>query len=536
MNPPNAQPHSTPTATSVPVEAAPFDARAYLAVVWRHKVAFVLCIVLIPLATYLLTIREAKQYSSSATLQVQTQNADTTLFSIDAIPSPASLLAVARLLQTAPVRDLAAKELTKATGRPASDLAGISVDTDEQSGFVTLSAQATDPQVAADSANAYANSVVRARADDARRQIDTAVAQLRLNLEQLDPDDKVGRSQLSSQLNKLRALRASQGNNARVVDPAVAVLEPISPHPERNTALALIVSLFIASGVVTLLERANRRIRDVTELEQITGVPLLAAVPDSAFTGVAAISPTTREAFLMLRTSLTYFNLDRTLRRVLITSPSKGDGKTTVAVNLAIAFARAGKTVVLIDADLRQPQMMARFGLEPQAVGLGGVLTGQVTLGEAIREIDEPGDGKLYLLPAGAPPPNPSELMASGQMRDLLDAIDEVADVTIIDTPPALVVGDAIPLMERVSGIIVVGRVSKTTRESLARLTSVVTTALGTVLGVVATGMPSAAMYGYGGYQPIAYDEPDGDGKGPSETNGPNRTPFDRLAGFVRND
>jgi capsular exopolysaccharide synthesis family protein len=528
-------PERTPPTQSAPVEAPPFDARAYLAVVWRHKLAFVLCIALIPLAVYLLTVREPKQYSSSATLQIQTQNADTTLFSIDAIPSSSSLLAVARLLQTAPVRERAAAELEKATPRPASELGGISVNTDEESGFVTISSQGTDARAAADTANAFAQAVPSARAEDARRQIDEAINQLRLNLAQLDPDDRVGRSQLNSQLNRLRALRASQSNNARVVDPAVPNFEPISPHPKRNTILAFIVSLFIASGVVTLLERANRRIRDVTELEQITGVPLLAAVPDSAFTGVGSVSPGAREAFLMLRTSLTYFNLDRTLKRVLITSPSKGDGKTTVAVNLAMAYARAGKTVVLIDADLRQPQTAARFEIAGQADGLAAVLTGQATLGEAIRELDSPGDGKLYLLPAGNTPPNPSELMASGQMRQLLDKIDEVADITIIDTPPALVVGDAIPLMERVSGIILVGRVSKTTRESIARLTSVVTTALGTVLGVVATGMPSAAMYGYGGYQPVTYAE-DPEAKNGSGGNGVSQTPFDRITNLVKSD
>jgi capsular exopolysaccharide synthesis family protein len=483
-------------------EAAPVDIRAYLSMLWRQKWAFVTCLVVLPLGAYLLTIREPKVYKTGATLQVQTQNVDTSLFSLDSVPPPSSLAAAARLIESTDVTRLAQQEFRKATGRPASELADISVGRDDEAGFLVLSASAGDPNTAAQSANAYAQAVVAGRARDARRQVDEVIKQLEANLARLetDPDD-IGRQQLSEQLQRMRALRAAQGNNARVVAEAAPPLTPVSPHPQRNTTLAFLFAVLLGAGLVVLLERANRRVRDATELEDIVGAPLLAGIPETAFEPAsgAPLRGDAREAFLMLRTSLTYFNIDRQLTRILVTSPMKGDGKTTVSVNLALAYARAGKRVTIIDADLRHPQVASRLGIETGNVGLATFLVGEATLGDVVTQV--PTDaGELYVLRAGPPPPNPSELLASAAMRELLNKLESHVDIVIVDTPPALVVGDAIPLMESASGVVLVGRMSKTTRESMARLTTVVRSALGTVLGVVATGMPSTTAYGYGGY------------------------------------
>jgi capsular exopolysaccharide synthesis family protein len=186
---------------------------------------------------------------------------------------------------------------------------------------------------------------------------------------------------------------------------------------------------------------------------------------------------------------------------VLVSSPAQGDGKTTVATNLARAAALAGKDVILVDADLRRPQVATRFDVESTA-GLGGVLVGEAGLDEAFVEpdLDKPAGGRLRALPAGPPPPNPSELLASQRMKDLLERLVGMCDLVVIDSTPLLTVSDSIPLIELVSGIVAVARLDSTSKDAVRRLESVISNAGGTLLGTVATGATTAGLYGRYGY------------------------------------
>jgi capsular exopolysaccharide synthesis family protein len=192
------------------------------------------------------------------------------------------------------------------------------------------------------------------------------------------------------------------------------------------------------------------------------------------------------------------FNLDRRVKSVAVCSPLKGDGKTTVATNLATAVARTGKQVIVVDADMRHPQVHKRMAMSGK-LGLADVLTGECSLQEALVEAKVK-EGRLLVLPSGRPPANPSELIASEEMRALLVELCANSDLVIIDTPPTLQVSDAIPLFDRVSGVVVIGRLDKTTRQAMRRLVNVVETAGGSTLGVVATASDSSRLYGYGDY------------------------------------
>ena len=453
------------------------------------------CLVVLPAATYFLSSSATKTYESSATLQVQAQSVDTSLFSINSTPPEQSLAAAARLIQTSGVAQEAAKQLRPRPQDPRALLGQIRVDPDENAGFITITASDSNGRRAADVANAFARAVVVTRSRRARSQIDSAIRELRKDLQQLPFSDIDGRRQLSQQLQRLRALRAAQGNNAQIVEPAVASGAPVSPKPRRNTALAVILALLLGLGLALLLERLDRRVRDPLELEELTGAPLLGSVPYAAFPGEES-TPEVSEAFQTLRASLTYFNINQPLKSVLITSPIKGEGKTTVATNLAMAVARGGKNVILVDTDLRHPQVDDRFGSHAKA-GLGAVLLGEAELDDVAGEV-QVRSGRLRLLPGGPSPPNPSELLASQQMSRLLAQLAETHDLVIIDTPPALVVSDPIPLLKQVSGIVIIGRVGYTTKDSLARLVHVISNASGSLLGVIATGSRSSGLYGYG--------------------------------------
>jgi capsular exopolysaccharide synthesis family protein len=263
---------------------------------------------------------------------------------------------------------------------------------------------------------------------------------------------------------------------------------------------------------VVLAQGADRRLRDPLELEQITDGPLLSVVPAAAF-GNERIGPVGEEAFQTLRASLTYFNIDQPISSVLISSPAQGDGKTTVATNLAIAMARAGKDVILVDADLRRPRVTQRLHLD-QTAGLGGVLINEVELDAALVDAEDDesfGAGRLRVLPSGDPPPNPSALLASQRMKSLVEQLTTMSDLVIIDSTPLLVVSDSLPLVEFVSGVVAVARINKTTTDAVNRFERVIVNAGGTLLGTVASGVTGtdAYGYGYGGYV-LSDGPPDG--------------------------
>ncbi len=228
-------------------------------------------------------------------------------------------------------------------------------------------------------------------------------------------------------------------------------------------------------------------------------VPLLASIPPSAFSGKLDTGPADEEAFQMLRTSLLYFNTNRAHQSVVITSPGEKDGKTTVAVRLALSAARAGLRVTLVDADLRRAQVGERLGLDGIREGLGVVLAGDRTVDEVLvpHAVDEPGSGQLMVVPAGSPSANPAALVSSPAMSRVLRELESESDLVVIDTPAALMVSDPLPLIELASGVVLVARMNRSSREKVRRLRRIVAATHGNLLGVVATGVSAGPGYGY---------------------------------------
>jgi receptor protein-tyrosine kinase len=205
-----------------------------------------------------------------------------------------------------------------------------------------------------------------------------------------------------------------------------------------------------------------------------------------------------------------YFNVDHRLKSVVITSAGQEDGKTTVAVRLAQSAARAGRNIILVDADLRRPQIAPRLHMQATE-GLGTVLAGESDLWSVLREIpvSAEGDsqitsqGTLRVLPAGAAAPNPSELLSSERMEQVLGELESGSDLVIVDSAAALAVSDVLPLLRWTSGVVMIARLNRTTRAGVRRLQKIIGSADGTLLGVVATGAPNSSRYdGYGyGYK-----------------------------------
>jgi capsular exopolysaccharide synthesis family protein len=199
----------------------------------------------------------------------------------------------------------------------------------------------------------------------------------------------------------------------------------------------------------------------------------------------------------MLRDSLTYFNVDQRLDSLVVVSSLKGEGKTTVASNLATSYARSDRRIIALDCDLRNPQLAKRLGVDA-GNGLSTLLRDGGSIDDFLQEV-EPFGASLRVLPGGRVPPNPSELLGSERMAEVLEELKTRCDLVIIDTPPLLLVSDAFALQPRASGTLGVTRLDETPRHAVKRMAEVTATAGGRLLGMVATGLrPTIAGHGTG--------------------------------------
>jgi polysaccharide biosynthesis transport protein len=480
----------------VPNFAGTQDVRSYLLMMWRWKLLIAFFVLVPPLAAYLVELGKPNVYQSSTLVGINQTTVNTGLLNSSASFTTSNVVAIADLVRTSPVANRAAR-LLHPPANPSQLVDQVTATGDTTTNFVQITGQDRSPVRAAKIANAFAKAISQDLQQSAISQIDSASAGIRSQLRALPPNDP-NRPGLQQQLEQLLASRSAQGNEAIILQPADPSSTPAGPHVRRTVELALLIGILLAFGAVMLAESADRRIRTPEDLERMTELPLLAAIGSSAFSGRLETSREDDEAFHMLRTALTYFNVEQ-LDSVLITSPGEKDGKTTVATRLALVTAQAGQRVVLVDADLRRAQVSVRLGLHPRKVGLGAVLAKQAALEDVLVDYDLAGSaqngGQLTVVPAGPTPPNPSALISSDRMRHLLTELESQSDLVIIDTPAALAVSDPIALVPNVSGVVVVARTNRSSRQRIRRLQRMITAAHGNLLGVVATGVTATQGY-----------------------------------------
>lgn len=489
-----------------------------LRVLRRRWPILVACAVLVAIAAVGLSLLERQQYTATASLLFRDNQYDQELFGANfstAIQAPTQEQATNIDLVSLPI-------VARNTGRElhlGSALVASEVSTSQQgqSNIATISVTDPDPVRAARIANTYAQQFILYRQQADRSQIASAQALVKQQLSSLSPSQRFSSVgvQLQNRANELGVLAALQTGNAQVAQPATVPTSPSTPNVEKNGLLGLLLGLLLGMGIVFVVERLDRRIHGIAELEEIYGLPVLGLVPKSegyAGAGLQPLPPVEAEAFALLRARLRYFNVDHEVRSLLVTSSAPGEGKTTIALNLAIAEAVAGKAkVVLVEADLRRPSLAKRLGMDATP-GLSELLSRSTTLESALHRVVVPvrrvTDHELgfSILTAGAVPPNPTELMESRAMVDLLSSLSERFDLVIVDTAPTTAVSDAIPLLQHVSGVIVVNRVDRVTRDAARHLRQGLANLNAPVLGIVANAISGGDGYGYGygyGYQHV---------------------------------
>lgn len=288
------------------------------------------------------------------------------------------------------------------------------------------------------------------------------------------------------------APRGTEGSatiTATVIDEAVVPLFQAIPNKPRDAALGALLGLMLGVLTALVVAMADTRIRTEETLAQVTPAPILGSITRTPSPGggpqglLVAREPLghTAEEFRRIRSSLTYASVADRARRILITSSVPAEGKSTFAANLALTLAGLRHSVLLIDADLRRPRVAEYFGVEG-AVGLTGVLVGEVDLDVAKFSRT---DSTLDVLPSGAVPPNPSEMLTSDAMRQLLATVTDHYDFVLVDSPPVLSVADANLLSPLMDGVIVVVDATKTRRPQLTETLRMLENAGARVLGLV---------------------------------------------------
>lgn len=303
---------------------------------------------------------------------------------------------------------------------------------------------------------------------------------------------------LQDMVEELEGPASRGGVRARVIDSAVAPSAPIKPATRRNLLVGVVLGGLLGLAGALGLERLDRSVRSAAEASSLTGSPLLALIPRrrdvadrpllSTYdeTGEASV-----EAYRILRTAIRFVDIESPIRTLLVTSASANEGKTLTAANLALALAESGERVILVDADLRRSQLPGLFGV-PAAPGLTTVVSSGMSELTGLRQLTD----RLALLPPGLLPPNPSEILGSKAVADLVDTLRGMADIVIFDAPPVLAVTDAHVLATQLDAVVLVVRHGRTQRAHVQEARRRLDVIGATVVGCVLNGVPESASYG----------------------------------------
>lgn len=310
-----------------------------------------------------------------------------------------------------------------------------------------------------------------------------------------------------------RITEASKVASIRVLDPAIEPTSPIKPKKKLNLFIGLILSLILAIGAGFIAEGLDTSIKGIDDVEKYLGISVLASIPSIKTKGkkgeveeieerlVTHYKPRTpvSEAYRSLRTNLQFASVDGPIKTVVITSPAPREGKTLTASNLAITEAQAGLKTLLLDTDMRKPMIHNLFNLEKEE-GLSRVLAGELKLDDVIKKTEVE---NLFVITSGSIPPNPSELLGSKRMEEVLDKLKTKFDIIIMDSPPIIAVTDPIVLGQKADGIIMVIRSNMTIRGVAERAKGNVEYAKIKILGSVLNDVN--VKWAYGSYRYYYY-------------------------------
>lgn len=493
----------------------------YGRVVARHWVLVIVVALLVPAAALYLSLSRAPLYEASSELFLSRQDVASALGeTTNPNANVQSQLLTTTQARLARIPDVAARALASAgvRGRSVTSfLERSDVSGETEADILDFTVRDRLPKTAERLATAYAeafNSYTQAASvtsfEDARRDVAAKLAKLRAV--------GLGRSRLAKtltrKLEQLQTLQALGGQNGNVVRSARSATR-IQPRPVRTLAFAIPLGFILALALAVLAHLLDTRVWSPPEVAHRLRVRLLGRTPSlprrfraTSILMLRAPSSPRAGAFRVLRASFDLANRRLGARTVMFTSGSAGEGRTTTVSNLAVALARAGRDVVLVDLDFHKPALARRFGLEP-GPGVVDVVTGRVELAGALVTVPtETGKsqkrgrgappsvelgGCLRILAAGQLPENAPDLMGTPAMARTLDELRDAADLVLIDSPPLLSGGDAIALSAQVDALVIVARARQASRAALTEVRRIVARMPAAALGVVVTAADDSA-------------------------------------------
>jgi Mrp family chromosome partitioning ATPase len=520
--------------TSRLAQSEALDLGAYLRPLWRRKWVVLLVVVVAAGGTYFLESRQPKRYVSGTSVLIQDADPAAAVDATQPLapPTPQQMVDLASVFTDQAITATVYKDL----GMPLGSAGTVTVAPEVGSGatessILGVTATSATPILAARLANTY---VAAFRASQSAAQAAQASSDLSATRQALSTlantsANATQRQQLITQESVLRTQVLNPSSGATQIDTAVPPGAPSSPRPTRDAILGGLVGLLLGIGIAFAVELFDRRLVHVSSVEATYGTPVLAVLPHvrnptPIQDGRAIVPPTFIESVRSLRINLGMVRGEAPPRSLLVASAIPGEGKSTVARDLALVYAEAGAAVLIIDADLRRPSMAKLFGVD-SSPGLVQVLRREMSPSQAAipvywsttRDVSLNGHGPeprppqghpgtIDLLDYGDSVPNPVTLLGSDTMVSLLAAAPKRYDVTIIDSAPLLAVADTVPLLERVDAVLLVARLGLSTSDSAERLMTLLQRVPQTnIVGIVTNDMRAGRRggqknYGYYGY------------------------------------
>ncbi|MEI6291893.1 MAG: polysaccharide biosynthesis tyrosine autokinase, partial [Chloroflexota bacterium] len=492
------------------------DIKEYFYLLWSWSWLIILVGLLAGIITYIVSINTVPLYESSTRLLISDPPALRSLDTSSMISTQTQTSTYSEMLLDRPVL------------QGVIDKLGLQITSDELKDFVTVeiirntqlilvTVQNNNPILAADIANTLAvvfterirelqsqryavtQKGLSQQVKEMEQQINDTSASItkendpaqKLQLESRLTEYRQLYSNLVTNFEQVRLAEAQTSTNVFVSEPAGVPIIPVSPKTALNTLIAVAAGILLSASVIFGIDLLDDSIRNPEDIREKFKIPVLGVIATHRIVDGKPIclsqprSPIA-ESFRSLRTNITYASVDIPLRRILITSSTPQEGKTTVSSNLAVVLAQGEKKAILIDADMRRPTIHEKFGLMNR-LGLSSLFVRSLeNIPAAIQGGILP---SLSIITSGSLPPNPSELLTSHRMSEILDRLNNDYDLIVIDTPPVLTVTDAVALAHSMDGVIVVAKPGLTTlsalRQTLEQLQNVGANVLGIVLNQV---------------------------------------------------
>ncbi|MEV4420651.1 polysaccharide biosynthesis tyrosine autokinase [Patulibacter sp. NPDC049589] len=472
---------------------------AFRAIAWRRYLTVgLLGAVIAAAAAFVVSSAQTKKYTANADLLFRDPQLDQKLFGSSFFaPNRDAVREAATNLELAGAPVVAEKTAAALGGgisrQDVQD--AINVKPDGPSDLIRVEATLPSPRDAQRFTNVYAQTFLRYRQQSDQSKVDAARQLVQAQIDRLDPAARASsRGQgLEARSQQLEILASLQTGNVEIAQSADLPTDPSSPRTKQNVAIGFVLGFLIGAFIAWLALKVDRRLRTIEDVDSLHDGPVLGAIPASADYGKTTSPTVIKEPFRLLLTRLRYFNVDRKVQTVLVTSAAVGEGKSTISLELATVAAEQHRRVLLLETDLRRPSLGTKLEVPPGAGLVDSIVTDRPWRDAVTKVPTSVDDIQLDVLLAGQIPPNPGEILASQAFAAILKDAKNDYDLIVMDTPPLLVVADAFPLVEQSDGTIVVVRLDQTDRAQAINLLEDITRVGGTILGTVANGTPAVA-------------------------------------------